>query len=110
MWSTYVDPYDLFMKAGPELRFLTIAGLEDVIADIPKAEVEAVMDDLLASFPSDDTVIRDKFFASVEASIGLERLTRAAGAGLLVLNDIAQVLMRHIGLRPGFTPCSDASE
>ncbi|MDD4744565.1 MAG: hypothetical protein PHN53_08190 [Eubacteriales bacterium] len=110
MWSTYVDPYDLFMKAGPELRFLTIAGLEDVIADIPKAEVEAVMDDLLASFPSDDTVIRDKFFASVEASIGLERITRDAGAELLVLNDIDQVLMRHIGLRPGFTPCSDASD
>ena len=25
MWSTYVDPYNVFMKAGPELRFLSVA-------------------------------------------------------------------------------------
>lgn len=107
MWSTYVDPYDLFMKAGPELHFLTVAGLEDEIAQIPKEQVEAVMDEVLARFPTDGEILRDKFYASVEASIGLEILSRNAGIELLVLNDIDQVLMRHIGLRPGFTPCSD---
>jgi L-arabinose isomerase len=107
MWSTYVDPYDLFMKVGPELHFLTVAGLEDEIAQIPKAQVEAVMDEVLARFPTDGEILRDKFYASVEASIGLEIQSRNAGIELLVLNDIDQVLMRHIGLRPGFTPCSD---
>ena len=107
MWSTYVDPYDLFMKVGPELHFLTVAGLEDEIAQIPKAQVEAVMDEVLARFPTDGEILRDKFYASVEASIGLEILSQNAGVELLVLNDIDQVLMRHIGLRPGFTPCSD---
>jgi L-arabinose isomerase len=107
MWSTYVDPYDLFMKVGPELHFLTVAGLEDEIAQIPKAQVEAVMDEVLARFPTDGEILRDKFYASVEASIGLEIMARNAGVELLVLNDIDQVLMRHIGLRPGFTPCSD---
>ena len=29
MWSTYVDPYHVFMKAGPELRFLSVAQLTE---------------------------------------------------------------------------------
>ncbi|MEG0050264.1 MAG: hypothetical protein RR865_13985, partial [Clostridia bacterium] len=29
MWSTYVHPYDLFTKVGPELTFLSISELED---------------------------------------------------------------------------------
>lgn len=110
MWSTYVDPYDLFMKAGPELRFLTVAGLEDEIALIRPEAVEAVMADVLSRFQTDGEIIRDKFYASVEASLALESLARKSGIELLVLNDIDQVLMRHIGLRPGFTPCTDDTD
>jgi L-arabinose isomerase len=110
MWSTYVDPYDLFMKAGPELRFLTVAGLEDEIEKIPDETVESVMDELLDRFPSDDNLLRDKFHASVEASLALEKISREAGVELLVLNDIDPVLMRHIGLRPGFTPTRDDTD
>ncbi len=110
MWSTYVDPYDLFMKAGPELRFLTVAGVEDEIAKIPKEEVEAVMKDVLTNFETSGEIRMDKMFASVEGSIALENIARKAGVEHLVLNDIDPVLMRHLGLRPGFTPCSEDSD
>jgi L-arabinose isomerase len=105
MWSTYVDPYNLFMKVGPELRFLSVAGLEEEIELIPKEKTEAVMEKILKQYPSDANILKDKLFASVEASLALEEISRKSGVELLVLNDIDQVLLRRIGLRPGFTPC-----
>lgn len=105
MWSTYVDPYDLFMKAGPELRFLTVAGLEEEIELIPKEKTGMVMDEILNRYPTSGDIRKDKLFASIEASLALEEIARKNGVELLVLNDIDPVLMRRIGLRPGFTPC-----
>ena len=105
MWSTYVDPYDIFMKVGPELRFITIAALEEEIESIPKEKTEAAIAEILKNYPSGDDIRRDKLFASVEASLALEAVARKTGVELIVLNDIDQVLMRRIGLRPGFTPC-----
>lgn len=105
MWSTYVDPYDLFMKAGPELRFLTVAALEDEIAATPQEKTRQAMQAILEKYPVQGEIQRDKMFASVEGSLAMEQLARKSGVELLVLNDIDQVLMRHIGLRPGFAPC-----
>ncbi len=105
MWSTYVDIYDLFMVAGPEMRFLSSAALESEIATIPAAEVERTTELILAKYPADTSVDRAKMGASVAASMALESLCRKAGADVLVLNDIEPVLMRTLGLRPGFTPC-----
>ena len=105
MWSTYVDPYDLFMKVGPELRFLTIAALEEEIEVTPREKTEAALEAILAAYPASGEILRDKMFASVEASLAMEEVARKAGVELLVLNDIDQVLMRRIGLRPGFAPC-----
>jgi L-arabinose isomerase len=105
MWSTYVDPYDLFMKAGPELRFLSVAELNEVIAAAPKEKTQAAMDTILKTYPSRGEINKEKMFASVEASLALETMARSYGVELLVLNDIDQMLFRQVGLRPGFTPC-----
>jgi L-arabinose isomerase len=105
MWSTYVDPYDLFMKAGPELRFLSVAELNEVIAATPKKKTQTTMDTILKTYTSYGEINKEKMFASVEASLALETMARSYGVELLVLNDIDQVLFRQVGLRPGFTPC-----
>ena len=34
MWSTYVDPYDIFTKIGPEIRFLSIVELSEIMNNI----------------------------------------------------------------------------
>jgi L-arabinose isomerase len=105
MWSTYVDAYDLFAKAGPELRFLSTAALEKELAALPPGEVERTTERILAAYRSDASVDRTKMEASVAASLAIEALSRRAGADILVLNDIEPVLLRSLGLRPGFTPC-----
>lgn len=105
MWSTYVDSYDLFMKVGPEMRFLTTASIEKEIAALSPEEVRLTTETILAKYKVDASVDRAKMEASVAASLALEVLSRKAGVDVLVLNDIEPVLMRVLGLRPGFTPC-----
>lgn len=105
MWSTYVDPYDLFMRVGPELRFLSVAELVEVIAATPRARTQEAMDTILGTYAGRGEIDREKMFASVEGSLALESLARAHEIELLVLNDIDPVLFRQVGLRPGFTPC-----
>lgn len=105
MWSTYVDPYALFMKAGPELRFLSVSDLEDEIAALSDREVKLAAEAVLNRYPGDDTIQMDKMLASVAASLAMENLARKAGVELLVLNDVDASLLSRIGLRPGFSPC-----
>lgn len=105
MWSTYVDPYVLFQKAGPELRFLSLGELNEAIEAQPAAETEAVAQAILATYPQHGEIQGDKMLASVEASLALEKVARAHGVEMLVLNDVDPVMLRQIGLRPGFTPC-----
>lgn len=110
MWSTYVDPYALFMKAGPEMRFLSTTALEKEIESIKPEEAAKTAEAILNRYRADETVDRTKMEASVAASLGVERLGRKAGAQVVVLNDIEPVLMKTLGLRPGFTPtpgCAD---
>lgn len=108
MWSTYVDPYDIFMKVGPELRFLSIAELEDEVKGVSEAETRAAMDRISSRYEVLPDVAEDKFFASVRASIAMERLAERYDLDLLVLNDIDTVLFQKVGLRPGFWPTRDS--
>jgi L-arabinose isomerase len=110
MWATYVDPYELFMRIGPELRFLSIAELVEVIAATPKAKTQETMDTILKTYASEGEINREKMFASVEASLALESMARTHETELLILNDIDPVLFRQVGLRPGFTPCPGTND
>lgn len=104
MWSTYVDPYHVFMKAGPELRFLSVAQLTEKIGSVPKDAVEEAVRGIEERFRISANVDREKLAASVRASIALEELSGDYGIDLTVLNDIDPVLLGSVGLRPGFCP------
>lgn len=107
MWSTYVDPYDVFMKVGPELRFMSIAELCDEIDNVTEEEAEAMLQSLSQRFYVKPDVDHDKFLASVRATMAMERLAEKFGVELLVLNDVDNVLYRKVGLRPGFYPTNE---
>ena len=106
MWSTYVDTYELFSKIGPEMRFMSVAELEDSVNAVSIEEATAVMKDIASRYEVLPNVDEGKFLASVRASMGMERLAAKHDVDLLVLNDIDTVLFQHIGLRPGFWPTS----
>jgi L-arabinose isomerase len=104
MWSTYVHPYDVFQKVGPELRFLSVAELNDTIEEISEADASLAMKDIASRFEVLPNVREDKFLASVRASMAMERMAKKYKLDLLVLNDIDTVLFKQVGLRPGFYP------
>lgn len=110
MWSTYVDVYELFMKAGPELRFLSVAQLQAEIDSLADEEVEHMVSTIINTYEQDGTVVYEKLKASVAASMALENICRSAGVSLLVLNDVDTTLFNVIGLRPGFTPCPGTAD
>ena len=105
MWSTYVDPYDIFTKIGPEIRFLSIVELSEIMNAIDDEECNKLTKDILSKYEVKGTIDEEKMAASVKGSLALERIARKYDSELLVLNDIDKVLQRTIGLRPGFTPC-----
>lgn len=105
MWSTYVDPYNLFVSAGPELRFLSIATLVDEINSISEEEVSSKTNTILTKYTTLADVDKEKLSQSVKVSMAVERLARRMDIDMVVLNDIDKVLFEHVGLRPGFTPC-----
>ncbi|MDF2986543.1 MAG: hypothetical protein K0R50_2053 [Eubacterium sp.] len=105
MWSTYVDPYNLFMKAGPELRFLSVASLTKEIDSIDTKLVHNVRSILEKQFQVLPDVDAEKFDASIRASLALESIARKTGVSMVVLNDVDPVLLTEVGLRPGFLPC-----
>ena len=104
MWSTSLHPYLVFMKAGPELRFLSVAQLTEKIGSVPKDAVEEAVRGIEERFRISANVDREKLAASVRASIALEELSGDYGIDLTVLNDIDPVLLGSVGLRPGFCP------
>ena len=104
MWSTYVDPYNVFQKIGPELEFLSVAELCREIDLIPDEEVEFAVGEFEKKYKVMENVDREKFKASVKATMAMEKLAISVGTDLLVLNDIDRVLFEFVGLRPGFTP------
>jgi L-arabinose isomerase len=110
MWSTYVDPYSVFMKVGPELRFLSVAQLFERTNGIPEEKVDEVLDSLSKQFSTYNNVDYQKFRASVKSSLAMEKLAEEFNLDLLVLNDVDSVLFEWIGLRPGFVPTNKKSQ
>ncbi len=104
MWSTYVDVYSLFRDIGPEMRFLSVAEMEEEIAKISDQDTAATVKSLRDAYEVLPNVDEAKFFASVRASMGMERLAEKYHLDVLVLNDIDPVLFARVGLRPGFWP------
>jgi L-arabinose isomerase len=111
MWSTYIDPYLFFSKIGPELRFLSIATLEDAVNKVSDGRVASCIEYLTDRYESRSDVEMIHFEASVKASLAMEDLARDNNISMLVLNDVDSVLYKRIGLRPGFypTPENDGS-
>ena len=102
MWSTYVDPYNLFTRIGPEIRFISYSTYADAIADISESEFKMYKDDLLSKYKIMDDVQMEKFDASVYASIGLAKLAEQYDVDAMVFNDIDPAMFKLIGLRAGF--------
>jgi len=102
MWSTYVDPYNLFARIGPELRFVTYSALSDEISEVTDAETRNYKNELTSNYKVMDDVDDEKFFASVRASLGIAKLTEKLNIDAMVYNDIDSAMFSLIGLRPGF--------
>ena len=107
MWSTYVDPYSVFAKLGPELHFLSVAELTEYIEGVTIEEATAVKNEIASKYEVLPNVDDAKFLASVRASMGMERMAAAYDLDLLVLNDIDTMLFKYVGLRPGFWPTTE---
>ena len=107
MWSTYVHPYDVFRKVGPELTFLSVAELEDEVNRVTEADAREAMRRIARRYLVLPGVEEESFFASVRASMAMERLAARREIDLLVLNDIDRALFERIGLRPGFYPTDE---
>lgn len=107
MWSTYLDPYNIFMKIGPEIRFLSVAQLADETEAVDGKTLDRVCARIKERFRFYPNVDEEKFRASVRASIALEQLSARYHLDLTVLNDIDPVLFQKIGLRPGFCPTDE---
>ena len=104
MWSTYIDPYNLFTRIGPELRFITYTTLNEEIEKVTDEEVKTYKTKLEANHPVMDDVDDSKFYAAVRGSLGLAKLTERLGIDVMVFNDIDVPMFEMIGHRPSFYP------
>jgi L-arabinose isomerase len=102
MWSTYIDPYNLFARIGPELQFIAYSTLADEISEVTDAETKSYKDELVSKYSVMDDVDQEKFFEAVRASIGLAKLTIRLNIDTMVFNDLDTAMFKLIGLRPGF--------
>lgn len=107
MWATYVDPYNIFKTFGAQLKFISIPELIREIDKVDDDEVLKHLNELTEKYKVLPDVDKDKFFASVKATIGMEKAAYNIDTDLLVLNDIEKPLMEEVGLRPGFSPILD---
>ena len=106
MWSTYVDPYMVFKDVGPVLHFYSVTELVQMIEKVSDSDADTICKKLAEAYEMGDGINPAKFKASVRASIGFDRLCEAAGVDCMVLNDIDNVLLKSLGLRPGFVWCT----
>ncbi|MDR1524652.1 MAG: hypothetical protein LBS79_05255 [Tannerella sp.] len=102
MWSTYIDPYNVFTRIGPEIRFISYSAYADVIAALDNAEIPDYKNELLSKYKIMDDVDDVKFEASVRASLALAKLAGQYDTDVMVFNDIDPAMFRLIGLRAGF--------
>lgn len=104
MWATYCDPYNIFMKVGPELRFLSVTEILNEQKVIDDAYVEELTRQFVKEFEVYPNVRYDLLKQSVKASVAMENIAERVGTDLLVFNDVDSVMLNNVGLRPGFTP------
>ncbi len=105
MWSTYMDPYNLFTRIGPELRFITYTAMAEEIEKVSDEQFKAYKADLLSKYPVMDDVTEEfKLDAAIRGSLGLANLTERLGIDIMVYNDIDTAMFDLIGLRPSFYP------
>jgi L-arabinose isomerase len=102
MWSTYLDPYNVFTRLGPEIRFIAYSTYADAIAALADKECLDYKNDLLARYKMMDDVDDAKFEASVRASLALAKIGAQYDIDALVFNDIDAAMFQLIGLRAGF--------
>lgn len=110
MWATYLDPYNIFSKIGPEIHFLSVQELTDEISQVSDELTNELTASIADSYRMMPNVDYEKFKASVRASYAMEQIAKRADTDLLVLNDIDTVLFKYVGLRPGFTPTDKSIE
>ena len=96
------DPYDLFTKLGPEIRFLPYSTYGEMIDAVSDKELQAYCGELTSRYKMMDDVARDKFEASVRASIGLQKMAERSDIDVMVFNDIDRAMFELVGLRAGF--------
>jgi L-arabinose isomerase len=106
MWSTYVDPYKMFSRIGPELEFISYAGLKAATDKISDAEADAYVKELTSLYQVEADVDSNLFRESARASLALGALRDKFDLDALVLNDVDHELFHTMGLRPGFYPPS----
>lgn len=104
MWSTYVDPYKVFSRIGPELEFISYARLKTAIEAISDAAADAYVEELSGLYRVEKDVDPRLFRESARASLALGSLRDEFGLDALILNDVDHELFHTIGLRPGFYP------
>jgi L-arabinose isomerase len=102
MWSTYIDPYNLFTRIGPELHFVTYSSLADEISAVTDTDTKQYKGELVSNYKVMDDVDDDKFDACVRASLGIAKLTERLNIDAMVYNDIDPAMFKLIGLRTGF--------
>ncbi|MDR2674488.1 MAG: hypothetical protein LBC18_06370 [Opitutaceae bacterium] len=102
MWSTYIDPYNVFTRIGPEVRFIAYSTYAGAIAALDEKEFSEYKNDLLSRYKMMDDVAPEKFDASVRASLALAKLGRQFDIDAMVFNDIDTAMLQFIGLRAGF--------
>lgn len=102
MWSTYIDPYNLFTQIGPELQYIAYTTLADKVAAVSDADTRTYKEELESKYRVDDDVDETQFFESVRTSLGLARIIEDSGIDGMVFNDLDPAMFKLIGLRPGF--------
>lgn len=102
MWSTYIDPYRLFARIGPEMKFISYSTFADEIAEVSEADTKVYQEELTSKYQIMDDVEIDKFTPSVRASLALARLTEKLEIDAMIFNDLEPSMFKLVGLRPGF--------
>ena len=92
----------MFTKLGPEIRFLPYSTYGEMIDAVSDEELQAYCGELTSRYKMMDDVARDKFEASVRASIGLQKMAEWSDIDVMVFNDIDRAMFELVGLRAGF--------
>ena len=102
MWATYIDPYNLFARIGPELKFISYSEMKETVDKVTDSDVLEWKSDLLSKHKMQADIDEDKFLESLRASIGLARISEQKGLDALIFNDVDPAMLNIFGLRPGF--------